>query len=95
MERTKQIFHTLIVVAIILTLGTSSLFAEGEKININTATVEELTQLKQVGEKTAQQIVAYREQNGPFKEAKDITQVKGVGPKTWELNQDRITVGKD
>jgi competence protein ComEA len=65
---------------------------EGAKININTASVEELTQLKGVGEKYAQAIVEFREAHGAFKEIADITKVPGIGSKTFETNKDRITI---
>jgi competence protein ComEA len=65
---------------------------EAEKVNINTATVEELTQLQRIGPKYAEKIVEYRETNGPFKKPEDIVKVKGVGAKTLEANRDRIVV---
>jgi competence protein ComEA len=64
---------------------------EGEKVNINTATTQELTQLKGIGTKYAERIVQYREEHGPFSSAEDIINVPGIGPKTCEVNKDRIT----
>ncbi|NCB63950.1 MAG: ComEA family DNA-binding protein [Clostridia bacterium] len=52
------------------------------KININTAAAEELMGLPGIGEKRAQDIVADREKNGPFRIAEDITRVKGIGEGT-------------
>ena len=63
-----------------------------EKININTATVDELIQLKRIGPNLAERIIAYREENGPFMKTEDILNVRGIGMKFWEANQDRITV---
>ena len=54
------------------------------KININTANTEQLEILPRIGTKTAQSIIEYRTQNGPFKKIEDITNVKGVGEKTLE-----------
>jgi len=93
MKQTKVIFYWLVVAGIIIAIGSPVVSADMKKININTATVKELTKLKKIGEKTAQKIVEYREKNGPYKEAKDITNVKGVGSKIWEMNKDLITVG--
>jgi competence protein ComEA len=48
--------------------------------------------LDKVGEAYAKRIVEYREANGQFANAEDITKVKGIGPKILELNKDRIVV---
>ncbi|CAM3131979.1 ComEA family DNA-binding protein [Vibrio rarus] len=61
------------------------------QVNINTATSEELaTLLVGVGEKKAQQIVAYREVHGEFQHADDLQQVKGIGQATVDKNRSRI-----
>lgn len=63
-----------------------------EKININTASAEELAKLKMIGSTYAERIIQYREENGPFKELEDIMKVKGIGEKTWEAIKDRIVI---
>ena len=63
-----------------------------EKININTASAEELMQLIGVGPKYAVRIIAYREKYGPFKTPEDIMQVSGIGQKTFEKNRKIIIV---
>ena len=63
-----------------------------EKVNINTASLEQLMTLDRVGSKYAQRIIEYRETIGPFAEPEDIMKVKGIGQKTWEANKDRIVV---
>ena len=52
---------------------------EGERININTAPAAELQRLPGIGEKRALAIVAWREENGPFEQAGDLTRVPGIG----------------
>ncbi len=63
------------------------------RININTATVEELDTLPGIGPTTAQAIVDYRFQFGSFLNIQAIQNVPGVGPATYDLIKDLITVG--
>jgi competence protein ComEA len=61
-------------------------------INLNTATVTELMQLPRVGPKTAQRIVAFREEHGSFQRPEDLMNVKGIGEKTFLRLRPYITV---
>jgi competence protein ComEA len=65
-----------------------------ELININTASNAELDTLPGIGPTTAQKIVDYRTQNGPFVSTEDIINVPGIGPGTYERIKDLITVGQ-
>ena len=65
----------------------------GEKLNINTATVEELQSLPRIGKKIATRIVEYREKYGPFEKKEDIMKVSGIGIKTYSRFREFITVG--
>ena len=64
--------------------GKGSPSTNGDIVHINTATAQELDQLDGVGEKTAQKIIEFRTENGPFKTIDDIVKVKGIGPKKFE-----------
>lgn len=64
----------------------------GDRVNINTAAVDELTTLPGIGKSYAQRIVEYRDKNGPFKKVEDLLNVRGIGEKTFERIRDRITV---
>ena len=64
-----------------------------ELIDINIASAEELESLPGIGPTTAQKIIEYREQNGPFLNIEDIINVSGIGPGTYERIKDLITVG--
>ncbi len=55
--------------------------AQMDKVNVNTATVAQLTALPGVGEAIAQAIVEYRDNNGAFRSVDDLLQVKGIGEK--------------
>jgi len=64
-------------------------------VNINTAKKEELTSLKGIGEKRAQDIIDYRTKNGPFKSVDDLQKVPGIGPGTMkQIRSDLTTTGK-
>lgn len=64
-------------------------------VNINNASVAELDSLPGIGPTYANAIVTYRNANGSFKNAVDITKVKGIGTKTYEKLKSLITVGGD
>ena len=55
-----------------------------ELLNINTASVDELQTLPNIGETTAQRIIDYRTQHGDFSSVDDIQNVRGIGAKTLE-----------
>lgn len=50
-----------------------------ERININTATVSELTALDGIGTKRAEAIVRYRQAHGPFSSVEELLNVPGIG----------------
>ena len=62
------------------------------KININTATLDELCALYGIGTAKANAILAYREQNGPFHYPQDIIYVSGIGETIYENNKDLIGI---
>ncbi len=62
------------------------------KININTASEEELKSLNGVGDALAKRIVEYREKNGFFKDIHEITNVSGIGEKKFENMKEQICV---
>ena len=63
------------------------------KVNLNTATAEQLDALPGVGPSTAGKIVADREANGPFRSVDDLMRVSGIGPAKFEALKDLVTAG--
>jgi competence protein ComEA len=92
MKGFKKINIFCTVIAILMIFASATWAVETGKININTATVQELVKLKRVGRKYAQKIVEYREAHGAFQQAEDIMKVPGIGKKTYELNKELIAV---
>jgi competence protein ComEA len=63
------------------------------RININTATSEELEALPGVGEVIATRIVEYREQNGPFRSVDDLIHVEGISDRVIDEMRELVTTG--
>lgn len=64
-------------------------------LNVNTATVEELTALPGIGEKRAQAILETRKEKGGFKSVDELTEVKGIGPANLEKLRPYLRVSSD
>ncbi len=71
---------------------TSSEPPVSEKININTASSEELQTLNGIGETKAAAIIQYRTENGGFNSIEEICRVKGIGDATFNKIRDKITI---
>lgn len=65
--------------------------AEG-LLNLNTATLQQLIELPDIGEKTAQKILDYREKNGGFHSTDELLLVSGIGEKTYEKLAPLVTI---
>ena len=63
-----------------------------QKVNLNTATIEQLVSLPGIGKKKASAIVDYRQKNGKFKSLEDLAAVKGIGTKMIEKLKDQLVV---
>ena len=92
MNNRKMVMAVLVAVLIgwLSVINVSA--AEVQKVNINTASAGELTQLKGIGPVIAARIIAYREKNGAFKMPEDLMQVSGIGQKIFAANQELIVV---
>ena len=61
-------------------------------VNLNTATEADFQTISGIGQKRAQDIIAYREANGRFKSVDDLKNVSGIGAKTLEKLKEYVTV---
>ncbi len=73
-------------------IGSKDITNNSAKININTATIEELDTLPGVGEATANKILNHRKENGNFKSIEEIKNVNGIGDKKFENIRELISV---
>lgn len=92
-------------VAAVVALAIAALFMPGlasaaskpeptARINVNTATVEQLTALPGVGQKLAERIVEHRQKSGAFRSTQELMAVKGIGEKNFAKLQPWLTVGE-
>ncbi len=65
---------------------------KNNKVNINTATKEELDTLPGIGESTANKIISYREEKGNFKSIEEIKEVSGIGDSKYEQIKNLIEI---
>jgi len=63
-----------------------------ELVNINTAVKQELMALPKIGPVTAERIIRFRDDFGPFQSIDDLAKIKGIGPKTLERLKTRIII---
>jgi len=90
MEKIKRM--SIFVLAVLLFASfCQPVIAGSGKININTASKEQLMTLKYVGEKIADRIIEYRKAHS-FEKIEDFMNVKGIGQKVFDVNKDLITV---
>jgi competence protein ComEA len=95
MKIMKILKKKVVVICLLLAVAFApiSSFAQ-DKININTATVAELTQLPGIGEKTAEKIYEYRMLH-KFKSVDELVEVSGIGEKTLAKFIDQVTVEEE
>ena len=65
---------------------------KNNKVNINTASKEELDTLPGIGESTANKIISYREEKGNFKSIEEIKEVSGIGDSKYEQIKNLIEI---
>ena len=68
--------------------------APSGKVNINSASVEQLSALPGVGAKLAARIVEHRQKSGAFKSVQELMNVRGIGEKNFEKLQPYLTTGE-
>ena len=65
------------------------------EVNINTATMQQFTELDNIGFVKAAAIIEYRDKHGQFESVDDLLKVNGIGLAILEANRDMLTVGTD
>ena len=96
----QRIVATGLALVLALVASTGMATAAGKpaptgKVNINTATAQQLTVLPGVGEKLAARIVDYRQKSGGFKTVSELMNVQGIGEKNLAKIQSYLTTGGD
>ncbi len=92
MDVIRKVSIVLLFVALASFVGGFADAEHNAKVNINTATIEELMSLKGIGKKKAESIVEHREKNGPFAAIEDLKGVNGVGEKIFSKIEHLISI---
>ncbi len=98
MTKFKKVLLMLFVIGLMFSVSTDLISVEKkgnskEKlININTASIGDLTDLPRIGEKIAKRVVDFRKKHGKFKRVEDLMKVKGIGEKTFNRFKKRLKV---
>lgn len=95
----RRIAATGLALALAVLMASGSALAAGKakpagKVNINTASVEQLATLPGVGPKLAARIVEYRQKSGTFRSPQELMNVRGVGEKNFAKLEPLLTVGE-
>ena len=91
-------FGAALVLALAASTGVALAAAKAKavpagKVNVNTATVEQIAALPGVGPKVAARIVEYRQKAGGFKSVHELMNVKGIGEKKLQRLEGSLTTG--
>jgi len=91
--------HSVLALCLILSLALAPLASaqngkpqSTEKVNLNTATVEQLQTLPGIGPAMAKRVLEYRTKVGKFTKIEEILNVKGIGEKRFQQMKDRLSV---
>ena len=76
---------------LVVALSVPALLFAAQTVDINTADKETLMNVKGIGEKRAEAIIAYREEHGPFQTVDELSDVQGVGQAIVDSNRDQLT----
>lgn len=82
----RKFYRSIVMVMLLFVLVSPALNAQEvqEKVNINTATAEQLITLPGIGDTTAEKIIKYRESNGNFESKNQLMEIKGIGESKFE-----------
>ena len=97
MRRVRNQFVVATAVALLVLLGAGTAAAGAKAvpaspIDLNEASADQLTELPGVGKVTADRIVEWRDEHGPFRRVEDLMKVKGIGEKSFEKLRPYVSV---
>jgi competence protein ComEA len=90
MMRCKRFVAALAALLVIFVFIGPVYGRDGERLNINKASAEELAKLQKVGPKFAVRIIEHRQKYGPFKLTEELMEIRGIGPHTYDKIKDQI-----
>ena len=98
-KKLGRVVATLTALALALAITSAHVLAAGKpaptaKVNLNTASAQQLVTLPGVGEKLAARILEYRQRSGGFRSTQELMNVKGIGERNFQKIQPHIVVGE-
>nr|WP_320048362.1 helix-hairpin-helix domain-containing protein [uncultured Desulfuromonas sp.] len=87
-----RIFFKTTVLALLVCLVLTCPVLASEPVNINTATIEQLQEVKGIGQQTAEKIVAYRTSHGTFTSLEQLCNIKGIGKTSLDKMSSQLCV---
>jgi len=94
MKLSKRFFSLAVVILVVMAFVPVVPADEAARIDLNKASIEELMQVKGIGQKYAERIIESREENGPFASTEGIMKIKGIGAKKFEKIKELITISE-
>jgi len=76
--------RTILVLVFAVALCAPTAVLGALSVNVNSASLEQLQQIKGIGPKTAEKIVEYRDTHGQFSSVDELSNIKGIGDKSLE-----------
>lgn len=92
-KRARQVVTRAVMVLALVFVGfNGGACLAASKLDLNSATMKQLEQVKGIGPVRAKEIIRYRQAHHGFKSVKELEKVKGIGPKTVSRLSEQLTV---